>query len=241
MNAPTSYEQPANCTTIQVACKRAPNITLSALDTVSTDSNAWKPKLKQLPLPLASPNPGSYYQKWRICEKPLISPTGKQLNRLVHQQIRQHYGVAQKVMTLCWHEWRRRMYLRRGARSLSAATTASEQTTCDAHTYWLTACLHSGTPTTPARAVRTTPGLAWPSSELEFYYWQRRTPRFAAAITGDQVAEAAASGLCSSLVYIAQMLWICTMSRAAVFETSCLRHCANMPLIKQFRRLRQET
>jgi len=125
--------------------------------------------------------------------------------------------------------------------TVSAAKTASEQTTCDAHTYWLTACLHSGSPTTPARAVRTTPGLAWPSSELEFYYWQRRTPRFAAAITGDQVAEAAASGLCSSLVYVAQMLWICTMSRAAVFETSCLRHCANMPLIKQFQWLRQET
>lgn len=125
--------------------------------------------------------------------------------------------------------------------TVSAVTTASEQTTCDAHTYWLTACLHSGTPTTPARAVRTTPGLAWPSSELEFYYWQRRTPRFAAAITGDQVAEAAASGLCSSLVYIAQMLWICIMSRAAVFETSCPPHCANMPLIKQSQRLRQET
>lgn len=122
-----------------------------------------------------------------------------------------------------------------------SAATAREQTTCDAHTYWLTACLHSGTPTTPARAVRTTPGLAWPSSELEFYYWQRRTPRFAAAITGDQVAEAAASGLCSSLVYIAQMLWICTMSRAAVFETSCLWHGANTPLIKQFQRLRQQT
>lgn len=122
-----------------------------------------------------------------------------------------------------------------------SAATASEQTTCDAHTYWLTACLHSGTPTTPARAVRTTPGLAWPSSELEFYYWQRRTPRFAAAITGDQVAEAAASGLCSSTVYIAQMIWICTMSRAAVFDIFCLRNGANMPLIKQFQRLRQET
>ena len=31
------------------------------------------------------------------------------------------------------------------------------------------------------------------------------------------------------------------MSRAAVFETFCLRHGANMALIKQFQRLRQVT
>ena len=136
------------------------------------------------------------------------------------------------------------------ARGHSFGGTDSEETDnlWRAHllTDCLPACLHSGT-STPARAVRTTPSLVWPSSELDFSYWQRRTPRFAAAITGDQVAAAAsASGLCSCLVYIAQMLRICTMSRGTVSETSCVRkytprHSANMPLIKQFQRLHQKT